>query len=182
MSLHAAKGLEFRAVFLTGLEEGIFPHDRALSDSDELEEERRLCYVGITRARERLYITHTWVRTLYGQTRDSIISRFVKEIPDTLIDDVSDPYNMRGSQLPPTTRAESLADRVGRLALTKSPLKSSGAESLGLAPGDQIVHARWGEGKVVEVGGEGDRAEAVIAFPRHGKKKFLLQMTPLKRA
>ena len=69
MTLHAAKGLEFRAVFLTGLEEGIFPHDRALSDSDELEEERRLCYVGITRARERLYITHTWVRTLYGQTQ-----------------------------------------------------------------------------------------------------------------
>jgi DNA helicase II / ATP-dependent DNA helicase PcrA len=182
MTLHAAKGLEFKAVFLTGLEEGVFPHDRALSDSDELEEERRLCYVGITRARERLYITHTWVRTLYGQTRDSIISRFLKEIPDQLIEDVSDPYNMRGSSFAPATRSESLADRVGRLALTKSPLKSSGAEDLGLAPGDQIVHARWGEGTVVEVAGEGDRAEALIAFPRHGKKKFLLQMTPLKRA
>jgi DNA helicase-2/ATP-dependent DNA helicase PcrA len=182
MTLHAAKGLEFKAVFLTGLEEGIFPHDRALSDSDELEEERRLCYVGITRARERLYITHTWVRTLYGQTRDSIISRFLKEIPDKLVEDVSDPYNMRGSSFAPVTRSESLTERVGRLALTKSPLKSSGAEDLGLVPGDQIVHARWGEGKVVEVAGEGDRAEAVIAFPRHGKKKFLLQMTPLKRA
>jgi DNA helicase-2/ATP-dependent DNA helicase PcrA len=182
MTLHAAKGLEFKTVFLTGLEEGIFPHDRALSDSDELEEERRLCYVGITRARERLYITHTWVRTLYGQTRDSIISRFLKEIPDKLIEDVSDPYNMRGSSFAPLTSSESLTKRVGRLALTKSPLKSSGAEDLGLVPGDQIVHARWGEGKVVEVAGEGDRAEAVIAFPRHGKKKFLLQMTPLKRA
>ncbi|HEY5273745.1 MAG TPA: UvrD-helicase domain-containing protein [Acidimicrobiales bacterium] len=182
MTLHAAKGLEFKAVFLTGLEEGIFPHDRALSDADELEEERRLCYVGITRARERLYITHTWVRTLYGQTRDAIISRFLKEIPDALIEDVSDPYNMRGAFVAPLTRSESLSDRVGRLALTKSPLKSSGAEDLGLAPGDQIVHARWGEGNIVEISGEGERAEAVIAFPRHGKKKFLLQMTPLKRA
>jgi DNA helicase II / ATP-dependent DNA helicase PcrA len=182
MTLHAAKGLEFRAVFLTGLEEGIFPHDRALSDSDELEEERRLCYVGITRARERLYITHTWVRTLYGQTRDAIISRFLKEIPDALIEDVSDPYNLRSRDVAPMTRSESLSERVGRLALTKSPLKSSGAENLGLAPGDQIVHARWGEGNIVEISGEGERAEALIAFPRHGKKKFLLQMTPLKRA
>jgi DNA helicase II / ATP-dependent DNA helicase PcrA len=122
------------------------------------------------------------VRTLYGQTRDAIISRFLKEIPDALIEDVSDPYNLRSRDVAPMTRSESLSERVGRLALTKSPLKSSGAENLGLAPGDQIVHARWGEGNIVEISGEGERAEAVIAFPRHGKKKFLLQMTPLKRA
>ncbi|MCU1491786.1 MAG: pcrA, partial [Acidimicrobiaceae bacterium] len=92
MTLHAAKGLEFKAVFLTGLEEGVFPHDRALADPDDLEEERRLCYVGITRARERLYLTNTFVRTLFGVTRDSLPSRFLKEIPDRLIEDVTDPF------------------------------------------------------------------------------------------
>ena len=181
MTLHTAKGLEFKAVFLTGLEEGIFPHDRALADPDELEEERRLCYVGITRARERLYLTHTWVRTLYGQSRDAILSRFLKEIPDDLIDDVADPYGQPRQQFPPPTRSESLEDRVSRLSLTKNALVGTGAETLGLAPGDRIEHARWGEGTIVEVSGTGDRAAAIIAFPRHGKKKFLLQMTPLKK-
>jgi DNA helicase-2/ATP-dependent DNA helicase PcrA len=181
MTLHAAKGLEFKVVFLTGLEEGIFPHDRALSDPEELEEERRLCYVGITRARERLYLTHTWVRTLYGQSRDAILSRFLKEIPDELIDDVADPYGVPRQQLFPPTRSESLEARVSRLSLTKSAQVGTGAETLGLEPGDKVEHARWGAGTIVEVSGDGDRAAAIIAFPRHGKKKFLLQMTPLKK-
>ncbi len=91
MTLHAAKGLEFDVVFLTGMEEGVFPHDHALAEPDDLEEERRLCYVGITRARRRLYLTHTWERTLFGQSRESLQSRFVKEIPDHLIVDLGDP-------------------------------------------------------------------------------------------
>ena len=181
MTLHAAKGLEFQVVFLTGLEEGIFPHDRALADPDELEEERRLCYVGITRARARLYLTHTWVRTLYGQSRDAIVSRFMKEIPDELIEDVADPYGMTRSASPPMTSAESLDARVGRLALAKRPPSTTGAEALGLVRGDKIEHARWGAGTIVEITGDGDRAAAVIAFPTHGKKKFLLQMTPLRK-
>ncbi len=179
MTLHAAKGLEFRAVFLTGMEEGIFPHDRALAEPDELEEERRLCYVGITRARERLYLTHTWVRTLFGQTRDSLQSRFVKEIPDELVRDLSDPYALRAN----------LRGSGGRAGFAESALRprqaavaSTGAEQLGLVPGDAVVHTRWGEGEVVAVRGEGERAEATIAFPRQGNKQFLLALTPLKRA
>ena len=88
MTLHAAKGLEFQVVFLTGLEEGIFPHNQTLGEPDELEEERRLCYVGITRARQQLYVTHTWRRLLFGSYQDSIPSRFLKEIPEDLIEDV----------------------------------------------------------------------------------------------
>ncbi|MDA8290850.1 MAG: UvrD-helicase domain-containing protein, partial [Actinomycetota bacterium] len=89
MTLHAAKGLEFAVVFLTGMEEGVFPHERALSEPDDLEEERRLAYVGITRARDLLYLTTTYVRTVFGVTRESLVSRFVKEIPEQLLEDVS---------------------------------------------------------------------------------------------
>ena len=179
MTLHAAKGLEFRAVFLTGMEEGVFPHDRALAEPEDLEEERRLCYVGITRARERLYLTHTWVRTLFGQTRDSLQSRFIKEIPEELVQDCSDPYALR-SNLRPTFGRPAFAESALRPRRGDAP--STGAEGLGLAPGDAVVHARWGEGKVVAVRGEGERAEATIEFPRQGAKQFLLALTPLKRA
>ena len=184
MTLHAAKGLEFAAVFLTGMEEGIFPHDRALAEPDDLEEERRLCYVGITRARERLYLTHTWVRTLFGQTRDSLASRFLKEIPEALLKDLSDPYSLR-SNFASSALAERFSPTIGEGVLRPrgaAQPASTGAEALGLAPGDAVVHARWGEGKVVAVRGEGDRAEATIAFPRQGSKQFLLALTPLKRA
>ena len=143
MTLHAAKGLEFKAVFLTGLEEGIVPHDRALSDPDDLEEERRLCYVGITRARERLYLTSTWYRTLFGQRRDSMESRFVREIPDKLVEDVSGPMQfMTPAAAPsgvmsvvwgaPWTRASTVCLRSVR---SLPPVRSTGAEELGLAHG-----------------------------------------------
>ncbi len=188
MTLHAVKGLEFAAVFLAGLEEGIFPHDRTLGEPDDLEEERRLCYVGITRARERLYLTHTWVRTIFGNARESIPSRFLKEIPSELIDDRSDPYGMhqansRADEQPRFVRLGSGSPTAGSAGTRpKQPVASTGAQMLGLRPGDMIVHARWGEGTVKSVSGEGDRAEAVIEFPRQGAKKFLLALTPLKRA
>ncbi len=188
MTLHAAKGLEFRAVFLSGMEEGIFPHERALADPDDLEEERRLAYVGITRARERLYLTSTYARTIFGTTRDSLVSRFVKEIPEELLEDVSGVlsagYAAPASRAPGVPgrpglgRASSPAPGSGRV----SPVATTGAELLGLGPGDRVVHARWGEGVVVEVRGEGEKAEATIAFDRHGRKQFLLALTPVKRA
>jgi len=183
MTLHAAKGLEYEAVFLTGLEEGIFPHDRALSDPDDLEEERRLCYVGITRARERLYLTSTWYRTLFGQGRDSIPSRFLKEIPDELVVDVG-ATSTRLGRLTGLGEAPSFGGgrSIGGPAARTLPVRGSGAEQLGLAAGDQIVHSRWGEGRIVSISGEGEKQEAVIAFPRQGEKKFLLALTPLKRA
>jgi len=176
MTLHAVKGLEFAAVFLTGLEEGIFPHDRTLGEPDDLEEERRL------------YLTHTWVRTIFGNARESIPSRFLKEIPSELIDDQSDPYGMhqassQNDDLPRFVRPGSGQSTAGSSGVKarQSPA-STGAQMLGLRAGEMIVHARWGEGTVRSVSGEGDRAEAVIEFPRHGAKKFLLTLTPLKRA
>jgi DNA helicase-2/ATP-dependent DNA helicase PcrA len=183
MTLHAAKGLEFEAVFLTGLEEGIFPHDRALSDPDDLEEERRLCYVGITRARERLYLTSTWYRTLFGQGRDSIPSRFLKEIPDELVVDIGATSTRLGrgtglGEAPSFGSGRTLGGGPTRTL----PVRGSGAEELGLVAGDRIVHSRWGEGRIVSISGEGEKQEAVIAFPRQGEKKFLLALTPLKRA
>jgi DNA helicase-2/ATP-dependent DNA helicase PcrA len=179
MTLHAAKGLEFQAVFLTGLEEGIFPHDRTLSDPDDLEEERRLCYVGITRARERLYLTSTWYRTLFGQGRDSIPSRFLKEIPESLVVDVGGGARLRGA----IELGDAPGFGAGRAPATRAlPVKGSGAEALNLAPGEMIVHSRWGEGRIVSITGEGEKQEAVIAFPRQGEKRFLLALTPLKRA
>ncbi|MDA8295181.1 MAG: UvrD-helicase domain-containing protein [Actinomycetota bacterium] len=191
MTLHAAKGLEFATVFLTGMEEGVFPHDRALSEPDDLEEERRLCYVGITRARERLYLTHTFVRTLFGATRDSLPSRFLREIPDELAEDVESAFSSGGFGLREAAWGSrvGLREQVGNAlgaakpgASAPRPVASTGAESLGLSAGDRIVHARWGEGTVVSVRGEGERAEADIAFVRQGTKRFLLALTPLKRA
>ena len=192
MTLHAAKGLEFSVVFLTGMEEGLFPHERALAEPDDLEEERRLAYVGITRARDLLYLTTTYVRTVFGVTRESLVSRFVKEIPDELLDDVSGALSAGFA----TARLGGLAGPAGAGAGLGSaparaggsapgrvaPVRTTGAESLGLVAGERVVHARWGEGTVVETAGAGDKAEALIAFDRHGRKRFLLALTPVKRA
>ncbi len=166
MTLHTAKGLEFSAAFLTGLEEGIFPHARALADPMELEEERRLCYVGVTRAKERLYVTHAWRRTLWGSTTANLPSRFLAEVPAELVEDVG----VLGSGAL-TARA---APRPGRR-------QSTGAETLGLAAGDAVVHDRWGEGTVVWAAGEGDGAQAEVVFASVGRKKLLLSAAPLRR-
>ena len=186
LTLHAAKGLEFDVVFLTGMEEGVFPWDRSLSDPASLEEERRLAYVGITRARRRLYLTHTWQRTLYGQTRESLQSRFMKEIPDHLVVDLGEgPAGAWAGfrREAPEFDGPPSYGRSGVLTRRRAtPVRSTGAEELGLAAGDKIVHARWGEGVVVSVAGEGEKQEAVIRFERQGEKRFLLSATPLKRA
>ncbi|HTX01334.1 MAG TPA: UvrD-helicase domain-containing protein [Acidimicrobiales bacterium] len=236
MTLHAAKGLEFEAVFLTGMEEGIFPHDRTLAEPEELEEERRLCYVGITRARSRLYLTHTIVRSLFGSTKESLPSRFLREIPAELVEEIEDPFGLStaasGLAAAAGSRWGSGGARAGRarrrwedfdeeeqgddadappgriygMGITArrserrpsagpgsrfggtperrraSPVHTTGAEDLGLQAGDRIVHARWGEGAIVSVNGAGDRAEALIRFPLNGEKRFLLSLTPLKRA
>jgi DNA helicase-2/ATP-dependent DNA helicase PcrA len=166
MTLHTAKGLEFSAVFLTGLEEGIFPHARALADPMELEEERRLCYVGVTRAKERLYLTHAWRRTLWGSTTANLPSRFVSEVPAELVEDVG----VLGSGRPDA----GVAPRPGRR-------QSTGAEALGLVAGDVVVHDRWGEGTVVSTAGEGDGAQADVVFASVGRKKLLLSVAPLRR-
>jgi DNA helicase-2/ATP-dependent DNA helicase PcrA len=190
MTLHTAKGLEFPAVFIVGLEDGIFPHFRSLSEPLELEEERRLFYVGITRARRHLGLSHAWVRTIFGRTQHNIPSRFLSEVPAELVKDVG---------LVTTSRSRSVRDsfdddRRGNsnfssflpsapLAQRPSgPRASSGAEDLGLVAGDRVVHDHWGAGVVISAKGEGSRAQATVDFTSVGKKSLLLSATPLRRA
>ena len=196
MTLHTAKGLEFPIVFLTGLEDGVFPHTRALSDPDELEEERRLAYVGITRAQKQLYLTNVFTRNLWGQSQYNPPSRFLKELPEQLVEVIeSSPRTSGGSSSARWSTARAGNDRTnirGRDRIVESamrdrnrgdtPAKTKGAENLGLKIGDDVVHESWGEGIVVEMSGTGDRAEIVIRFPGVGEKRLLLAWAPLKRA
>src|SRR5438270_2939547 len=153
MTLHTAKGLEFPTVFIVGLEDGVFPHLRSLGEPDELEEERRLCYVGITRARERLYLSHAWSRSLFGSTQYNPPSRFLKEIPEHLTSLVEGGRQARLSERGRAGIVESALRGRGA-----SPARTSGAEQLGLRVGDDVVHGKWGEGVVIAVVGEGDKA------------------------
>jgi len=179
MTLHTAKGLEYPVVFIAGMEEGIFPHLRSLGEPHELEEERRLCYVGVTRARERLYFSYAWCRSLWGDVQYNSPSRFVSEVPEHLVHASSAPRRR------PSGRAEvrsHMVDAALRRGQPGSPVRGTGAEALGLRPGEAVVHARYGEGVVLDVRGEGDEAEATVRFPGAGEKRFSLHMTPIKRA
>ncbi|PGM59726.1 DNA helicase PcrA [Bacillus sp. AFS053548] len=167
MTLHSAKGLEFPVVFLIGLEEGIFPHSRSLMDEEEMEEERRLAYVGITRAEKDLYITNAQTRTLYGRTSVNQESRFINEIPDELLD---------------RANKKVVAERraVSRPAVA---MKTTGGESLGWRVGDKASHGKWGIGTVVSVKGEGEAMELDIAFPSPvGIKRLLAKFAPITKA
>ncbi|MDQ1429055.1 MAG: ATP-dependent helicase UvrD/PcrA, partial [Acidimicrobiaceae bacterium] len=180
MTLHTAKGLEFPIVFVIGMEDGVFPHLRSLGDPDELEEERRLAYVGFTRAKDRLYLTHAWCRNLWGQTQYNPPSRFLREVPATLVNAAGTAPRRPGSGLPFGGR-ESIVESAIRGGRT-TPVRGSGAEGLDLKRNDDVVHAKWGEGVVLEVAGMGDRAEATVHFPSVGQKRLNLSMAPLKRA
>ncbi|MGO9198787.1 MAG: ATP-dependent helicase [Acidimicrobiales bacterium] len=199
MTLHAAKGLEFSTVFLTGMEEGIFPHNQTLAEPDDMEEERRLCYVGITRARERLYLTQTWSRMMFGSWQDSLPSRFLKEIPEDLVEDVGDGtvFGMGTGAGRYGSGRSSYAERyssigaggLGSGVSTGSPaggagtghLETTGAEALGLRPGDAVVHDRFGAGVVTYVEGAGEEARAEVRFSEKGVKRFLLALTPIRK-
>ena len=198
MTMHIAKGLEFPAVFLVGMEDGIFPHMRSLGDPVELEEERRLCYVGITRAERHLYVSHAWSRMLWGNTSSNIPSRFLNEIPAELVRDIGGHSGGRrsgagsaigsGESDDGGTPGRSVFGRGAPLSdgdfggRARRPPTSTGAEQLGLVPGDRVVHGKWGEGTVTEIAGTGDDAEAVVHFLTVGRKKLLLRMAPVKRA
>ncbi len=187
MTLHTAKGLEFPVVFLVGMEDGVFPHLRSLGEPDELEEERRLAYVGITRARERLYLSHAWCRSLWGQTQYNPPSRFLREIPEYLVRTAEGGHQtLRASG----TGGGRWSGRIGRDEIVESAMRrgrrattsSSGAEDLGLQTGETVVHAKWGEGIVTEVRGAGSSAQATVRFPGLGDKQLILAMAPIKRA
>ncbi len=187
MTLHSAKGLEFPAVFVIGMEDGVFPHLRSLGEPAQLEEERRLAYVGITRARERLYLSHAWSRMLYGSTQYNPPSRFLDEIPDGLVQSIEgrrrasrregsgSGWGSSGRDLP------SGRDRIVEAALRPHPPSSSGADRLGLRLGDDVRHSKWGEGVILHLEGTGDKAEAVVRFPEVGEKRLLLAWAPLEK-
>ena len=179
MTLHTAKGLEYPVVFVIGMEEGVFPHLRSLGEPDELEEERRLAYVGITRARERLYLSHAWCRSLWGQTQYNPASRFLDEIPDTLVEVQTGRYRARASNQrfrPRPHRRDRHATRQGRAGPRQR------RRQLGLRAGETVVHAKWGEGVVLSAWGEGEKAEARVNFPSVGEKHLALSLAPIKRA
>lgn len=184
MTLHAAKGLEFPIVFLIGVEEGVFPLSRALMEENELEEERRLAYVGITRAEQKLYITNAYSRMLYGRTQANPASRFIAEISEEALES--------GNQFTGNTPFRSSGSPVSRMQATKatssiyqSPVSSkteSGAEKLGWSVGDKALHKKWGTGTVVKVSGDANNLELDIAFPEQGIKRLLAAFAPIEKA
>ncbi len=172
MTLHSAKGLEFPVVFLIGLEDGVFPHVRSLGDPDELEEERRLCYVGLTRAEERLYLCHAWSRMMFGATDYRPPSRFLEEIPESLVEfNGADTRRRRGSGV-----------GAHREAVVAAAMRHESASApLDLRIGDDVRHEKFGEGVVVDITGSGDKAEARVRFRDSGEKTLLLSWAPLTR-
>ncbi|MBO9131263.1 DNA helicase PcrA [Bacillus sp. 165] len=173
MTMHSAKGLEFPVVFILGLEEGIFPHTRSLFDETEMEEERRLAYVGITRAEEELYLTNAQMRTLFGRTNINSESRFLAEIPEHLLELLH--------QKPPIRKAVPTAS-MNRGSMLRSVQKTTGGEQMGWKVGDKATHKVWGIGTVVSVKGEGDAMELDIAFPSPiGIKRLLAKFAPITK-
>ena len=172
MTLHTAKGLEFPTVFLTGMEDGIFPHSRTLGEKDEIEEERRLAYVGLTRARQRLYISRAEYRSTWGAPNYNPPSRFLDEIPEEVIE-------WRNQSR--TSVSPSLVKRT-RTATTPPP-RATGKKSVAmeLAVGERVSHDTFGLGTVVAVAGAGDKAEATINFGQYGEKRLLLRYAPVEK-
>jgi DNA helicase-2/ATP-dependent DNA helicase PcrA len=179
MTLHSAKGLEFPVVFLIGLEDGVFPHVRSLGDPDELEEERRLCYVGLTRAEQRLYLCHAWSRMMFGATDYRPPSRFLEEIPEELVQPAGEGVTNRRRQ--GSLGAHRDAVVAAALRRESAPAGARGAEQLGLRVGDDVRHERFGEGVIVDINGSGDKAEARVRFRDAGEKTLLLSWAPLER-
>jgi DNA helicase-2/ATP-dependent DNA helicase PcrA len=191
MTLHTAKGLEFPVVFLTGLEDGVFPHSRSLGDQPELEEERRLAYVGVTRARERLYISRAMVRSAWGAPSHNPGSRFLDELPVDLVDwrrteaaqtqwdrpDLSSSYGSWGS---PTDRGRRNFSSAAARADAAAKAKPARAIPT-LDPGDRVLHDSFGMGTVVALDGSGDKQVASIDFGSEGVKRLLLRYAPVEK-
>ncbi|TKA12880.1 DNA helicase PcrA [Actinacidiphila oryziradicis] len=180
MTLHTAKGLEFPVVFLTGMEDGVFPHMRSLGQAKELEEERRLAYVGITRARERLYVTRSSMRSAWGQPSYNPPSRFLEEIPETLIE-----WKRTGGSAAPSASVSAAASVLSRAKSGPSGFATRrGAKErpvVALAVGDRVTHDSFGLGTVVGVKGSGDAAEATVDFGEEKPKRLLLRYAPVEK-
>jgi DNA helicase-2/ATP-dependent DNA helicase PcrA len=193
MTLHTAKGLEFPVVFLTGLEDGVFPHARSLGDQPELEEERRLAYVGLTRARERLYISRAVVRSAWGAPAHNPGSRFLDELPVDLVDwRRTEAAQTRWSRPDLSAGTPGLGmgapTAAGRRNFSSAALRADAASKAkparaipDLAPGDRVLHDSFGMGSVVAVEGAADKAVASIDFGSEGVKRLLLRYAPVEK-
>ncbi|MDX6302971.1 MAG: ATP-dependent helicase UvrD/PcrA, partial [Nocardioidaceae bacterium] len=189
MTLHTAKGLEFPVVFLTGLEDGIFPHMRSLGDQPELEEERRLAYVGLTRAQQRLYVTRAVVRSAWGAPAHNPASRFLDELPVDLVDwrrtesaQTSWSRPVLSSGLAGSSRGQAAPRRFSTGAVrADADARGQKREVPSLAPGDRVLHDTFGMGSVVALDGVGDKAVASIDFGSQGVKRLLLRYAPVEK-
>ncbi|KAA1374617.1 DNA helicase PcrA [Aeromicrobium fastidiosum] len=178
MTLHTAKGLEFPVVFLTGLEDGVFPHMRSLADVKELEEERRLAYVGITRAEKRLYVTRATTRSAWGAPSYNPASRFLDELPEPLVDWrrlASPPTQWTPSQPSATAQSSFRASNVAARS------KKADRAVVSLSPGDRVVHDSFGMGTVVSVEGQAEKSVASVDFGSQGVKRLLLRYAPVEK-
>ncbi|RZI94654.1 MAG: DNA helicase II, partial [Rubrivivax sp.] len=193
MTVHSAKGLEFDGVFITGMEEGLFPHENSMNDYEGLEEERRLMYVAITRARKRLYLSHSQTRMLHGQTRYHIRSRFFDELPEAALKWITPKNRGFGSGFDAAgtrnggyggqgsswgSRAESSGGGFAAVAAAPLPPQKA-ADTLGIRAGMQVFHNKFGEGKVLTLEGVGADARAQVSFTRHGIKWLALAVAKL---
>ncbi|KAA8441027.1 DNA helicase PcrA [Weissella paramesenteroides] len=195
MTLHAAKGLEFPVVFLVGMEENIFPLSRAAADDDQLEEERRLAYVGITRAKEKLFLTNAYSRLLYGRTTNNPASRFIDEIDAKLIDEKYDgsgfqslnrerdlPFSKRSVPAQGVTFSGRKRQQLVQLTSQSRPnVTNTGAEKKDWVIGDAVQHKKWGIGHVIKITGDGEDKELDIAFPDQGIKRLLAAFAPISK-
>lgn len=175
MTLHAAKGLEFPIVFLGGLEEGLFPHSRILMNPEEIEEERRLAYVGITRAEKELYISNATTRTVFGRTSSYLPSRFIDEIPEELVD------SLRAKRKVPDDIKRHVPQHM---SVTSRPVTKPIVRNEVIADwkiGDTAIHSKWGNGKVINVAGEGAGMKLTIEFPTQGVRVVMAKFAPVKK-
>lgn len=185
MTLHSAKGLEFPVVFMVGMEEGLFPHNRSLLDNSEMEEERRLCYVGLTRAKEQIYLTHAWRRMIYGSVNSNKPSRFLEDIPVDMISHQGTGSDFMFSETP---AYGALGQDYGRQAggrpsavVIRSPRRAEPYTGAAYRTGDKVRHAVWGEGIVMATIGDGERLKISVAFPKVGVKQLKVSMAPLEK-